>query len=111
MKFIVGFISEGRFRVRVGDKLSDIFCLENDVPQGSILSVILFLVAINGVRPLVESSVFMNDLSIFITLRNMVTIKCQLQLMLNCLHTGLLTMVFDFCWKMLYPLGNIVRYT
>ena len=35
-------------RVRVGDVLSKGFPLEDDVPEGSILSVTLFAVAING---------------------------------------------------------------
>ena len=47
--FIQQFLSDRLIRVRVSGALSKHFPLEDGVPQGSILSVTLFLVAINGV--------------------------------------------------------------
>lgn len=47
--FIRNFMAERRFRVAVGNAMSEWKGLENGVPQGSVLSVLLFLVAINGI--------------------------------------------------------------
>ena len=42
--FIQNFLSERKFRVWVGSSLSDFYDQEMGFPQGSILSVILFIV-------------------------------------------------------------------
>src|SRR5262249_35741311 len=47
--FVSKFLAHRVFRVRVGATLSDTFELENGVPQGSILSVTLFGIKINGI--------------------------------------------------------------
>ena len=63
------FLSDRLIRVWVGGVLSKDFPLEYGVPQGSILSVTLFAVAINGVISVfpdgVHSSLYVDDLSIF----------------------------------------------
>ena len=71
--FISAFLNERRFRVRVGDTLSNPHEQEMGVPQGSILFVTLFSVKINkhSVCPGVECFlyvVFAIDLSICIPL-------------------------------------------
>ena len=47
--FQPNFFSERKLRVRVGTFLSDFYDLEMGVPQGSILSVNLFIVKINSI--------------------------------------------------------------
>ena len=46
---IPNFLSERKFRVIVGTSLSDCYDQEMGVPQGSILSVTLFIVNINSI--------------------------------------------------------------
>lgn len=75
------------FRVRVGTTLSNLHYQENGVPQGSTLSVILFIIAINSiteiVRPPIHSSLFVDDFAIYCTSTNVEVIERQLQLALN----------------------------
>merc|ERR1711862_1040873 len=47
--FIINFLSDRYIRVRVGDKLSDAFLIENGIPQGSVLSCLLFSMIINSI--------------------------------------------------------------
>ncbi|GBM73855.1 hypothetical protein AVEN_60625-1 [Araneus ventricosus] len=47
--FIQNFLKLRRFQVRVGYDLSDFFIQEEGVPQGSVLSVTLFSIKINGI--------------------------------------------------------------
>ena len=47
--FVSKFLENRLFRVRVGSTLSDQFSQETRVPQGSILSVTLFNLKINGI--------------------------------------------------------------
>ena len=85
--FIQNFLSERKFRVRVGTSLSDFYDQEMGVPQGSILSVTLFIVKINSItsciRNGVEKSLFVDDLGVSYRSKYMQTIERQLQLHLN----------------------------
>lgn len=69
--FIENFLSSRSFRVRVNNELSKERELENGCPQGSVLSVTLFLIAINSVTKSisfpVSISLFADD--IFISAR------------------------------------------
>ena len=57
------------------------------VPQGSILSVTLFILKINNIADVIpssfEKSLFVDDFSIICSSRNMASIERQLQLCLN----------------------------
>ena len=71
VKFIHSFLSDRLIKVRVGNTLSQPFMQEEGVPQGSVLSVTLFSVAINNileeVAPPVKCSLFVDDLAIYCT--------------------------------------------
>ena len=90
--FIKQFLSDRFSRVRVGSILSEACTLEDGVPQGSILSVTLFAVAINSaisVLPYgVHSSLYVDDLSISFSAARMSLIERKLQLSINRI----------FCW-------------
>ena len=64
--FIKNFLSERKFRVRVGTSLSEFYDQEMGIPQGSILSVTLLIVKINSIisciRNGVDKSLFVDDL-------------------------------------------------
>ena len=71
LNFIHSFLSDRYIKVRVGNILSNPYELEEGVPQGSVLSVTCFAVAINSivnsVSPPVKSSLFVDDLAIYVT--------------------------------------------
>lgn len=85
--FIRQFLSRRLLRVRVGSVLSEACALENGVPQGSVLSVTLFAVAINGVIGVlpddVHSSLYVDDLSISFSAARMPLLERKLQLAIN----------------------------
>ena len=70
-RFIRSFLSDRSIKVRVGNSSSSPFKLEEGVPQGSVLSVTCFAVAINSVISEISSpvraSLFVDDLAIYCT--------------------------------------------
>ena len=87
---ISAFLNERKFRVRAGDTFSNPHVQENDVPQGSILSVTLFSVKINNivksVCPGVECFLYVDDFCICYRSKHIHTIERQLQQVLNNLN-------------------------
>ena len=85
--FIQKFLSNRVFRVCFGSIYSDIHGQEMGVPQGSILSVALFILKINSIADVIpdsfEKPLFADDFSITCSSRNMASIERQLQLCLN----------------------------
>ena len=85
--FIQNFLSEKKFQFRVGTSLSDFYDQEMGVPQGSILSVILFIVKINTItrciRNGVNKSLFVDDFGVSYHSKHIHAIERQLQLHLN----------------------------
>ena len=71
MKFIHSFLTDRFIKVRVGNAFSKPFVQEEGVPQGSVLSVTLFSVAINNilqeVTPPVKCSLYVDDLALYCT--------------------------------------------
>ena len=67
--YIGNFLKDKSIQVRVNNTLSQIIKTENGVPQGSVMSVTLFLIAINDIlaplRPPVKGLLFADDLTIF----------------------------------------------
>ena len=68
--FIDGFLSHRLFQVRAGSTLSDTYEQEMGVPQGSILSLVLFSLKINNIVKSVlkglEASLFVDDFALCI---------------------------------------------
>ena len=85
--FIQNFLTNRGFRVCLGSVCSNIYEQEMCVPQGSILSVTLFILKINSIADVIpasfEKSLFVDDFSITCSSRNMASIERQLQLCLN----------------------------
>ena len=85
--FIKEFLSNRSVKVRVGSEFSDSFVQEEGVPQGSVLSVTLFAMAINSIMenvPVgVQGSLFVDDFSIYCSGSNAVEICQKLQQSIN----------------------------
>ena len=66
--YIENYLSERQFQVRVGNKLSRKFTTEMGVPQGGILSVTLFIIAMNTVTKHINNKftfgIFVDDLRV-----------------------------------------------
>ena len=82
--FIKNFLSGRKFRVRVGNHLSSVFIQQNGVPQGGVLSVALFAVAINDIGDelprAVGRSLFVDDLAVWYSASSARHTARQLQL-------------------------------
>ena len=85
--FIQNLLHNRPFRVCLGSVFSDIHEQEMSVPQGSILSVTLYILKINGIADVIpsifEQSLFVDDFSTSCCCRNIASIERQLQLCLN----------------------------
>ncbi|GBN89415.1 RNA-directed DNA polymerase from mobile element jockey [Araneus ventricosus] len=81
--FIKNFLGRRTFNVRVGDFLSDDFPQYEGVPQGSVLSVILFVIKVNEIvqqlPQYVHGSLYVDDFQIHCAGVNMSFIERQLQ--------------------------------
>ena len=75
------------FRTRINNTLSDPKSQEIGVPQGSILSVILFIIKINKITtclpPEINGSLHVDDFLICYSSKNMVTIERKIQQCIN----------------------------
>ena len=71
IRFIDSFLSNRYIKVRIGNHLSNPFRQEEGIPQGSVLSVTCFSVAINkiveAVIPPVSCSLFVDDFALYCT--------------------------------------------
>ena len=71
IRFINSFLSERFIKVKVGNHLSSKFPQEEGVPQGSVLSVTCFAIAINSIMEAVPASVrgslFVDDFALYCT--------------------------------------------
>ena len=56
--YVQQFLSRRYFKVKVGDNLSDVETQVEGVPQGSVLSCSLFLLALNGILSTIPAGVF-----------------------------------------------------
>ena len=85
--FIKAFLSDRKFRVRIGSTLSNIQNQEESVPQGSILSITLFNIKINSItnclNTRVDKYLFVDDFCIISTSKYIRTAELQLQQGIN----------------------------
>ena len=92
LKFLSNFLTNRRFQILFGNTLSEPKCQENGVPQGSVLSVTMFQIAINTVfkfinEPSVKCLAYADDLVIFSRHKNAKTLQNNLQKAIDSLET------------------------
>ena len=85
--FIKAFLANRKFKVKVGNTFSSLHRQEEGVPQGSVLSVTLFAISINGLASVIPrdvmSTLFVDDLSISFAASRMTVAERKLQLTIN----------------------------
>ena len=109
--FIQVFLRRRLFQVQVGQTISRTVVQEEGVPQGSVLSVTLFAISINGLSKVIPSDImytlFVDDLSLSFAASNMAVAERKLQLSINKIvvwaemrgfkFSALKTVVVHFC--------------
>lgn len=85
--FIKNFLTDRKIKVRINDTFSEEYDIVNGVPQGSVISVTLFLLAINEIQSFITKPVhctmFADDVTIFIKGKNIQTNQEIIQQTLN----------------------------
>ena len=84
--WIRDFLSNRTFLVRIGNTLSDVLTLENGIPQGSVISPILFNVMINDISVSDNScyvSLFADDCAVWLKGSNTKYMCTKMQKVLN----------------------------
>ena len=88
--FIANFLQDRRFKVRLGSHFSDWFPQKEGFPQGSLLSILLFIVQMDGLKRSlpqnsrdVLASLYVDDLAISVRSRNLATAEKTLQNIIN----------------------------
>ena len=85
--FIKSFLSDRQFRVRIGSTFSNLYKQEEGVPQGSILSVILFNIKFNSITRCLTSGIdgylYVDDFCITSRSKYTRTAERQLQQCIN----------------------------
>ena len=85
--FISNLLRERKFRVKVGSSLSSNFVQQEGVPQGSVLSVVCFALAINDLAdvlsPDVRHLLYVDDLMIYTTASSSAVASRRIQLAIN----------------------------
>ena len=86
-KFIRAFLANRKFKVKVGNTFSTLHNQEEGVPQGSVLSVTLFALAIHGIASVIPKdvmfSLFVDDLSLSFVASRMTVAERKLQLTID----------------------------
>ena len=85
--FIKVFLANRKFKVKVGNTYSNLYNQEEGVPQGSVLSVTLFALSINGIASIIPKeimfSLFVDDLCISFAASRMAVAERKLQLAID----------------------------
>ncbi|CAL4067481.1 unnamed protein product, partial [Meganyctiphanes norvegica] len=81
--FIANLLSDRTFRVRMGSTFSDLFCQENGVPQGSVLSPTLFMLLINDILSAssthIKYTLYADDIVIWSDAQDLDVAKTEIQ--------------------------------
>ena len=99
LNFVRNFLSNRRFSVRLNNIHSNTFKLHNGIPQGSPISVILFLIAFNSLSIIIDDSkyfkhvIYADDLYIYRIVQDTDLFKSKLNLLYNsvinwCMYSG-----------------------
>lgn len=87
MNFLNNFTNNRTFNVMLGNLASHSFSLENGIPQGSKISVTLFLIVINDILECIQSPVnallYADDLTIYVTDKNLTKAQNLIQSVIN----------------------------
>ncbi|KAJ4438019.1 hypothetical protein ANN_13958, partial [Periplaneta americana] len=87
LAFIYNFLQDRKIQIRMTNTLSQETPVQNGIPQGSVISVTLFLIAINNITSVINSPIkaclFADDLIIFCRGKNVSTTQEILQICLN----------------------------
>jgi len=98
--FISNFLQDRAFETKIGETLSTTHTTENGVPQGSVISVTLFLVAINNIfdniPPPIKYTIFADDCNIFCSGVNIKTTVQLIEQVLEELFQWSATTGFNF---------------
>lgn len=101
--FLINFMSEREIQVRVNTHLSTTKTLDNGLPQGSILSVTLFLLAINDAGKDIKAPViirkFADDIIVLCRGKHINSVQTSVQEALDVLHGWSLISGFKFSVK------------
>ena len=85
--FIQNFLSHRHFQVKSGSTFSNSYLQENGVPQGSILSPMLFNLKINNIMKSVSNnanaSLFVDDFAVYIEGKHLKHLERSMQLCIN----------------------------
>ena len=85
--FISNFLKTRTFQVKINQTLFKVFSQVNGVPQGSSISVTLFLIAINNITqnisPPVHSTLYADDFNIYCQSKSLATVQTHLQQAIN----------------------------
>ncbi|GFO17358.1 Pol-like protein [Plakobranchus ocellatus] len=85
--FISNFLKDRHFKVKAENTFSSSYHQENGVPQGSVLSPMLFNLKINNiinsVSKHVNSSLFVDDFAIYAEGKHLQHLECTIQLCIN----------------------------
>ena len=85
--FIEEFLTDHYLKVRVGSEFSEAYIKEEGVPQGSVLSVTLFAIAVNSlmesIPPGVQGTLFVDDLAVYCSASTSVEACDKLQRAIN----------------------------
>ncbi len=90
-QFIANFLKNRKFKVKLGQTFSEYYEQEEGFPQGSILSIILFLIKINSIKECLraetDGSLFVDDFAMSFRGKNMNLIERHLQHRVDALQT------------------------
>lgn len=85
------FLSDRKFRVRVGEDLSESYDQINGIPQGSVLSVTLFGIAINnitdGLDPEITRCLYVDDLCMYLSGDDILEVGTRLQAAIDSINS------------------------
>lgn len=100
LHFVSNFLNNRKFKVIIGNNKSELLHQNTGVLQGEILSVLLFLIAINSSKYFIPSNIkyllYADDLVLFIRSKQVKFCVRKLQIGLNKLHDWTLKTGFKF---------------